>query len=125
MVITTVYLLSKVTTSGPEVIEATEKVLETVDAKSHFKLNILYDEAGFHCIEEHRPTCPNETIELIKKTNACPKGLMTTPEEPGGPVSIAVILRRIFDLQTNFSLCRTFPNVDSCREKALKDSTVV
>ncbi len=100
---------------GPEVTEATVKVLEAVEAKSNFKLNILYGEAGFHCIAEHGTNLPKETVELIKKTNACLKGPMTTPEEPGAPVSVAVTLRRMFNLYANVRPCRTFPNVESLK----------
>jgi isocitrate/isopropylmalate dehydrogenase len=84
---------------GPEVTEATVKVLEAVQKKSNFKLNILYGEAGYHCIA----------------TKACLKGPMTTPEEPGAPVSVAVTLRRMFNLYANVRPCRTFPNVESLK----------
>jgi isocitrate dehydrogenase (NAD+) len=100
---------------GPEVTEATVKVLEAVEKKSKFKLNILYGEAGYHCIAEHGTNLPKETIELIKQTNACLKGPMTTPEEPGAPVSVAVTLRRMFGLYANVRPCRTFPNVESLK----------
>jgi isocitrate dehydrogenase (NAD+) len=100
---------------GPEVTEATVKVLEAVQKKSKFKLNILYGEAGYHCIKEHGTNLPKETIELIKKTNACLKGPMTTPEEPGAPVSVAVTLRRMFNLYANVRPCRSFPNVESLK----------
>jgi len=100
---------------GPEVTEATVRVLEAVEKKSDFKLNILYGEAGAHCIPEHGTNLPKETIELIKQTNACLKGPMTTPEEVGAPVSVAVTLRRILNLYANVRPCRTFPNVESLK----------
>ncbi|MCL2358732.1 MAG: isocitrate/isopropylmalate dehydrogenase family protein [Nitrososphaerota archaeon] len=100
---------------GPEVTEATIRVLEAVEKKSGFKLNILYGEAGAHCIPEHGTNLPKETIELIKQSNACLKGPMTTPEEAGAPVSVAVTLRRMFGLYANVRPCRTFPNVESLK----------
>ncbi len=45
---------------GPEVTEAAVKVLEAVQAKSNFKLNLLYGEAGYHCITNTAPTCPKK-----------------------------------------------------------------
>ncbi|MCW4029852.1 MAG: isocitrate/isopropylmalate dehydrogenase family protein [Candidatus Bathyarchaeota archaeon] len=100
---------------GPEVTEATVKVLDAVQKKSNFKLNIVYGEAGAHCIPEYGTNLPKETVELIKKTDACLKGPMTTPEEPGAPVSVAVTLRRMFNLYANVRPCKTFPNVESLK----------
>lgn len=100
---------------GPEVTEATVRVLSAVEEKSDFKLNILYGEAGYHCIAQHGTNLPKETIELIKQTNACLKGPMTTPEEPGAPVSVAVTLRRMFNLYANVRPCKTYPNVEALK----------
>jgi isocitrate dehydrogenase (NAD+) len=100
---------------GPEVIEATVKVLEAVQEKADFKLNFLYGEAGYHCIAEHGTNLPKQTIELIKQTKACLKGPMTTPEEPGAPVSVAVTLRRMFNLYANVRPCKSFPSVESLK----------
>jgi isocitrate dehydrogenase (NAD+) len=100
---------------GPEVTEATVKVLEAIQEKSNFKLDFLYGEAGYHCIAEYGTNLPKETIELIKQTNACLKGPMTTPEEAGAPVSVAVTLRRMFNLYANVRPCKTFPSVESLK----------
>jgi isocitrate dehydrogenase (NAD+) len=102
---------------GPEVTEATVKILETVQEKADFKLNFLYGEAGYHCIAEHGTNLPKQTIELIKQTKACLKGPMTTPEEPGAPVSVAVTLRRMFNLFANVRPCKSFPSVESLKPK--------
>ncbi len=100
---------------GPEVTEATVKVLQVVQEKSNFKLNFLYGEAGAHCIPQYGTNLPKETVELIKKSDACLKGPMTTPEEAGAPVSVAVTLRRMFNLYANVRPCRSFPNVESLK----------
>jgi isocitrate dehydrogenase (NAD+) len=100
---------------GPEVTEATVKVLQAVQDKSDFKLNYLYGEAGYHCIADYGTNLPQQTIELIKETKACLKGPMTTPEEPGAPVSVAVTLRRMFNLYANVRPCRSFPGVESLK----------
>src|SRR5438445_13383078 len=52
---------------------------------------------------------------MIKKTDACLKGPMTTPEEPGSPRSVAVTLRSMFDLYANMRPARTLPNVPSLK----------
>ncbi|MCL2133953.1 MAG: isocitrate/isopropylmalate dehydrogenase family protein [Candidatus Bathyarchaeota archaeon] len=100
---------------GPEVTEATIKVLDMVQNVSAFKLNYLYGEAGAHCIEKHGTNLPVETVEMIKKTDACLKGPMTTLEEPGAPVSVAVTLRRMFDLYANVRPCKSFPSIESLK----------
>lgn len=100
---------------GPEVTEATVKVLDAIEKTSNFKLNYLYGEAGAHCIPEHGTNLPKETVEMIKKTDACLKGPMTTPEEPGAPVSVAVTLRRMFNLYANVRPCKSFPSIESLK----------
>ena len=100
---------------GPEVTEATVQVLDAVVKKSKFKLNYVYGEAGVHCIPEHGTNLPKETVEMIKKTDACLKGPMTTPEEPGAPVSVAVTLRRMFNLYANVRPNKSFPTIESLK----------
>jgi isopropylmalate/isohomocitrate dehydrogenase-like protein len=101
---------------GPEVTEAAVKVLEAVqDSSKNLIFNFLYGEAGYHCIAEYGTNLPEETIALLKRTNACLKGPMTTPEEPGAPVSVAVTLRRMFNLYANIRPCRSFPSVEALK----------
>jgi isopropylmalate/isohomocitrate dehydrogenase-like protein len=100
---------------GPEVTDATIKVLEAIQDSSDLKLNFLYGEAGYHCIAEHGTNLPEETIALLKQTDACLKGPMTTPEEPGAPVSAAVKIRKMFNLYANVRPCRSFPNVEALK----------
>jgi len=101
---------------GPEVTEAAVKVLEAVqEVTANLKLNLLYGEAGYHCIAEHGTNLPEETIALIKRSDACLKGPMTTPETPGAPVSVAVTLRRMFNLYANVRPCRSFPSVEALK----------
>jgi isopropylmalate/isohomocitrate dehydrogenase-like protein len=101
---------------GPEVTEAAVKVLEVVQNSSkNLTFNFLYGKAGYHCIAEYGTNLPEETIALLKRSNACLKGPMTTPEEPGAPVSVAVTLRRMFNLYANVRPCRSFPSVESLK----------
>jgi isopropylmalate/isohomocitrate dehydrogenase-like protein len=100
---------------GPEVTEATVNVLQAVQDTSDLRLKFLYGEAGYHCIAEHGTNLPEETIVLLKRTDACLKGPMTTPEEPGAPVSAAVKIRKMFNLYANVRPCRSYPNVDALK----------
>jgi isopropylmalate/isohomocitrate dehydrogenase-like protein len=100
---------------GPEVTDSAIKVLEAVKDTSDLRLNFLYGKAGYHCIATHGTNLPEETIALLKQTDACLKGPMTTPETPGAPVSAAVKIRKMFNLYANVRPCRTYPNVDALK----------
>jgi isopropylmalate/isohomocitrate dehydrogenase-like protein len=92
------------------------KTLDAVQKTSgNFRLNYLYGEAGYHCIAEYGTNLPDKTIALLRRTVACLKGPMTTPEEPGAPVSVAVTLRKMFNLYANVRPCRSFPSVASLK----------
>jgi isocitrate dehydrogenase (NAD+) len=98
---------------GPEVVDATLTVLNAVQKVDDVKLEILKGDAGFYAIEKFGTNLPGKTVEMIKRTEACLKGPMTTPEEPGSPRSVAVTLRAIFDLYANVRPARSLPNVPS------------
>jgi len=101
---------------GPEVVEASVKVLDAVQELSKgLKLKLLYGEAGYNCIAKYGTNLPEETITLLKESQACLKGPMTTPEEPGSPVSVAVKIRKMFNLYANVRPCRSLPSVASLR----------
>src|SRR5207237_3980340 len=98
---------------GPEVVEATMTVLNAIQKVDGVKLEMLKGEAGFDVISKYGTNLPAKTVDMIKKTDACLKGPMTTPEEPGSPRSVAVTLRSMFDLYANMRPARTLPNVPS------------
>ncbi len=100
---------------GPEVTDAAVKVLQAAQEAANLKLNFIYGEAGYHCIAEYGTNMPKETLAMLKKTDACLKGPMTTPEEPGAPVSAAVQIRKTFNLYANVRPCRTYPNVEALK----------
>ena len=100
---------------GPEVTDSAIKVLQAVQDTSELKLKFLFGEAGFHCIEQYGTNLPEETVALLKRTDACLKGPMTTPETPGAPVSAAVKIRKMFNLYANVRPCRTYPNVEALK----------
>ncbi len=101
---------------GPEVTTAAVKVLDAVQkASKGLKLNLIYGEAGFNCIERYGTNLPSKTLEILGQTHACLKGPMTTPEEPGAPPSVAVIIRKRFDLYANIRPCKTLPGVSALK----------
>jgi isopropylmalate/isohomocitrate dehydrogenase-like protein len=100
---------------GPEVTEAAVNVLQAIQETSDLKLSFIFGEAGYHCISEYGTNMPKETIAMLKRTDACLKGPMTTPETPGAPVSAAVQIRKTFNLYANVRPCRTYPNVEALK----------
>jgi isopropylmalate/isohomocitrate dehydrogenase-like protein len=101
---------------GPEVTESAVRVLEAVQkACGDLKLSLIYGEAGHYCIERYGTNLPQETLEMLRQTEACLKGPMTTPEEPGSLPSAAVTIRKMFDLYANIRPCKTLPNVPSLK----------
>jgi len=101
---------------GPEVTEAAVKVLNaTQKVLKGLELRFVYGEAGLNCVRKYGTNLPHETLEILKKTNACLKGPMTTPEELGSPPSVAVTIRKTFDLYANIRPCKTLPSVPSLK----------
>ncbi|HIE15055.1 TPA: isocitrate/isopropylmalate dehydrogenase family protein [Candidatus Bathyarchaeota archaeon] len=101
---------------GPEVIKASIKVLEAAqETVKGLNLILEYGEAGFNCIKKYGTNLPQKTIELLRDTDACLKGPMTTPEKPGAPPSVAVTIRKIFDLYANIRPCKSLPGVPSLK----------
>ncbi|MFA5365437.1 MAG: isocitrate/isopropylmalate family dehydrogenase, partial [Candidatus Bathyarchaeia archaeon] len=48
---------------GPEITEATIKVLEAAQENANFKLNLQYGDAGYYCIAKYGTNLPEETVE--------------------------------------------------------------
>ena len=86
---------------GPEVTDSTLKVFDALLENTDLNLRFKFGEAGFYCIEKYETNLPEETISLLRQTDACLKGPMTTPQTPGAPVSAAVQIRKMFDLFAN------------------------
>lgn len=101
---------------GPEVVRAAVRVIEAVErAVGGLRLHLLYGEAGYNCIGKYGTNLPPQTIEMLKGTDACLKGPMTTPEEPGAPPSAAVTIRKLFRLYANVRPCKSLPGVPSIK----------
>jgi 3-isopropylmalate dehydrogenase len=95
---------------GPELTEATLKILDAVQQKFDVKLNITKVEAGDTCFEKTGVALPEETVEFIKNSNACLKG-------PVGETAADVVvkLRIMFDLYANIRPIKTYPSIPSLR----------
>jgi 3-isopropylmalate dehydrogenase len=95
---------------GPELTEATLKVLEATEKKFGLKFKIIDAPAGDIALETLGTALPAETVEKIKNSHACMKG-------PVGESAADVIvkLRYMFDLYANLRPIKTYPAVEAAR----------
>lgn len=93
---------------GPEIMDATLRVLETLDAGLEFE----FAEAGETALESKGDLLPEATLESIRRNGLALKGPLTTPVGKGF-ASINVALRREFDLYANLRPAVSFPGVSS------------
>ncbi len=93
---------------GPEVVNATVRILEATGVKFEWESYA----AGAEAYELYKEYIPKELIESVERTKVGLKGPVTTPVG-GGFSSINVALRRKFELFANFRPIRSLPGVPS------------
>ncbi|UZE92603.1 MAG: isocitrate/isopropylmalate dehydrogenase family protein [Methanosarcinales archaeon] len=93
---------------GPELIDATLKVLEVTNPD----IETIVCDAGMEWWEKHGgdSLIPDVTWDVLKETDACFKGPTTTPGGEGTPKSVAVSIRQGLNLYANVRPIKTFPN---------------
>ena len=89
---------------GPEITDATLRVLDALDAGLEFE----FVEAGLVALERSGELIPDETLASIRRNKIVLKGPLTTPVGKGFR-SINVTLRKIFDLYANVRPVITIP----------------
>jgi isocitrate dehydrogenase (NAD+) len=93
---------------GPEVSEATRRVVDALDAGIDWEIH----QAGLQAIETHGTPLPPHVLESIRRNRIALKGPVTTPVGTGFR-SINVALRQELDLFASVRPCRLFPGVSS------------
>ena len=97
---------------GPEVIGATIPVLDAVqDVTKGVQLDYVFTEAGLTCVQQYGTSLPEETKQVLRASDCCLKGPVTTPEAPGSPPSATVQIRKLFDLYANVRPIKALPRV--------------
>ena len=94
--------------TGPEISEATRRVLEGTGIK--FEWDIQH--AGTDVMEEHGTPLPDHVLESIRQNKVAIKGPITTPVG-GGFRSVNVALRKELDLYMCLRPCKSYPGVRS------------
>jgi 3-isopropylmalate dehydrogenase len=95
---------------GPELTDATLKVLEAVQKKFGLGLKIIEAEAGDDCFKRRGVALPDETVQKIKDSHVCLKG-------PVGETAADVVvkLRLMFDLYANIRPIKAYPSAQAIR----------
>jgi len=93
---------------GPELVDAMIAVTRAAGTNVEF----IPCEAGATWWEANggNSLIPQQTWDLLQKTDACFKGPTTTPGGAGSPKSVAVSIRQKFNLYANVRPTKTFPN---------------
>jgi isocitrate dehydrogenase (NAD+) len=93
---------------GPEITEATKRVLEATGVKFNWEIGY----AGAGVIEKYGTPLPDSVLVSIKKNQVALKGPVTTPIGTGFR-SVNVALRKALDLYACVRPCKTYPGVPS------------
>ena len=95
---------------GPELTDATLKVLDAAQRKFGLKLKMIEAEAGDACFEKRGVALPEDSVQKIKASHVCLKG-------PVGETAADVVvkLRLMFDLYANLRPIKAYPAVAVAR----------
>ena len=89
---------------GPELTEATRRVLEASGVK--FNWDVVH--AGVDVMEEYGTPLPTHVLDSIRKNKVALKGPITTPVGSGFR-SVNVAMRKELDLYTCLRPCKSYP----------------
>src|SRR6202048_3401848 len=104
--------------TGPEITEATRRVLEATGVQFDWHVHL----AGLEMLEKHGTVLPEDVVESIKQTKVGLKGPITTPVGKGVR-SANVALRKKLDLYANLRPAKTYHGLRSRYENI--DLTIV
>jgi isocitrate dehydrogenase (NAD+) len=98
--------------TGPELVEATRRVLEAAVATSGSSFNWDVVEAGVDIMETAGTPLPDNVLESVRKNKVALKGPITTPIGTGFR-SVNVALRKELDLYACIRPCKSYVGVRS------------
>jgi isocitrate dehydrogenase (NAD+) len=94
--------------TGPEITEATRRVLEATGVKFDWEVQL----AGVDVMEQFGTPLPDQVLESIRTNKVAIKGPITTPVGTGFR-SVNVALRKELDLYMCLRPCKSYPGVRS------------
>ncbi|HVA61255.1 MAG TPA: isocitrate/isopropylmalate dehydrogenase family protein [Mycobacteriales bacterium] len=98
--------------TGPELSEATRRVLEAAAATAGSGFDWDVQQAGVDVMAEFGTPLPEQTLESVRRNRVAIKGPITTPIGTGFR-SVNVALRAELDLYACLRPCKTYPGVRS------------
>lgn len=96
---------------GPELANAAETVLETINDRLDVKLQCKPLPAGDTALVETGKALPDETLSAIKKSDACLKAPVGN-----SAADVIVVLRRLLDLYANVRPAKSYPGMPALRD---------
>ncbi len=96
---------------GSELSESAESVLNTINDRYDLKFEISKLLAGDIALKKTGKALPDETVDTIKKSDACMKA-------PVGEsaADVIVVLRRMLDLYANIRPAKSYPHMPALRD---------
>ena len=96
---------------GPELSESALSVLNTIHDKLDLKFDITQLSAGDKALEQTGKALPGDTVNSVKKSDACMKA-------PVGEsaADVIVVLRRMLDLYANIRPAKSYPHMPALRD---------
>ncbi len=98
---------------GPEVISATERIIEAVEEKFSLNFEKIFVEAGLEAYKKYGTNLPDFSLEKIKQSDCLLKGPTTSLEGEGTELGVPVKIRKYFDLYANLRPLKNFPHIKS------------
>ena len=99
---------------GPEITEATLKVLESVQGKSDFSLVFEHELAGIDSYKKYGTTCRDEMLEKAVASDGVllgPISHLHYPEFGAGGVNVSAVFRSKLDLYANIRPAHSWENL--------------
>jgi len=96
---------------GPEISESAISVLDSIHDKLGLKFDITKLSAGDKALKDTGKALPDETVSVIKQSDACLKA-------PVGEsaADVIVVLRRMLDLYANIRPAKSYPHMPALRD---------
>mgnify|MGYP001566709914 CR=1 FL=1 len=96
---------------GPELSESAVSVINAINDNLGLKFNVTKLSAGDKALKESGKALPDETVDTIKKSDACLKA-------PVGEsaADVIVVLRRMLDLYANIRPAKSYPHMPALRD---------
>lgn len=103
---------------GPEITNATLKVLRAADAKLNLNLSFETMEIGLASLEASGSTCPDPVLKRIPEVDGVllgPVSHYAYPDRDHGGINPSAELRVRFELGANIRPCRSYPDLSILR----------